>query len=102
MVEGNAVPYPASVALLGDARGARAGDHISAPGALALVMFVACGEEDSGQGEADAAHWILTQDSRACTGNFFIDDQVLAEEGVSDFDQYAVSPGAELMRDFFV
>ena len=51
---------------------------------------------------ADAAHTILTRPSRQCTGNFFIDDEVLAAEGVSDFDQYAVTVGAELMPDFFV
>ncbi len=50
----------------------------------------------------DAAHAILTRPSRECTGNFFIDDEVLTEEGVTDFDQYAVTPGVELMPDFFV
>ncbi len=43
---------------------------------------------------ADAAHAILTRDSRACTGNFFIDDAALAEEGVGDFDKYNVIPGS--------
>jgi citronellol/citronellal dehydrogenase len=51
---------------------------------------------------ADAAHAILTRDSRSCTGNFFIDDEVLAAEGVADFDQYAVTPGEELLPDFFL
>ena len=51
---------------------------------------------------ADAAHWVLTQPSRACTGNFFIDDEVMAKAGVTDLDKYAVTPGAELMPDFFV
>ena len=51
---------------------------------------------------ADAAHAILVRDSRTCTGNFFIDDAVLADEGVTDFEQYAVSPGTELLPDFFV
>jgi citronellol/citronellal dehydrogenase len=51
---------------------------------------------------ADAAHAILTRNSRECTGNFFIDDEVLAAAGVTDFDQYAVTPGAELLPDFFV
>ena len=52
---------------------------------------------------ADAAHAILTRDARQCTGNFFIDDDVLREEGVSDFERYRVSPGdAELMKDFFL
>ncbi len=51
---------------------------------------------------ADAAQAILTRESRACTGNFFIDDEVLAEEGVTDLEQYAVTPGAELLPDFFL
>lgn len=51
---------------------------------------------------ADAAYAILTQSSRECTGNFFIDDEVLADSGVTDFDQYAVSPGSELLPDFFL
>jgi citronellol/citronellal dehydrogenase len=51
---------------------------------------------------ADAAHVILTRDSRCCTGNFYIDDEVLASAGVTDFDQYAVQPGTELFPDFFV
>jgi citronellol/citronellal dehydrogenase len=51
---------------------------------------------------ADAAHAILTRDSRQCSGNFFIDEQVLAEAGVTNFDRYAVTPGAELLPDFFV
>jgi citronellol/citronellal dehydrogenase len=51
---------------------------------------------------ADAAHAILTRPSRECTGNFFIDEQVLTEEGVTDLDPYAVTPGAELVPDFFV
>ena len=51
---------------------------------------------------ADAAHVILTRASRECTGNFFIDEQVLADAGVTDFDQYAVTPGSELIADFFL
>ena len=51
---------------------------------------------------ADAAHAILCRDSRSCTGNFFIDDQVLAEEGVTDFDRSPVEPGAELSTDLFL
>ena len=50
----------------------------------------------------DAAHVILTRDSRECTGNFFIDDDVLRESGVTNFDDYSVVPGAELRPDFFV
>src|SRR5882757_9569925 len=51
---------------------------------------------------ADAAHAILSRPAKTCTGNFFIDDEVLTAEGVTDFDQYAVSPGTKLMPDFFV
>ena len=51
---------------------------------------------------ADAAHWILTQPSRNCSGNFFIDDDVLTAAGVKDLSVYAVTPGAELAPDFFV
>ncbi len=51
---------------------------------------------------ADAAYTVITRDSRACTENFFIDDEVLAEAGVTDMDQYAVTPGVELLPDFFV
>ena len=51
---------------------------------------------------ADAAHWILTQESRTCTGHFFIDDDVLRQAGVTDFDHYAVDPTAPLLQDFFV
>jgi len=51
---------------------------------------------------ADAAHAILTRSSRKCTGNFFIDSEVLAECGVTDFGQYAVTPGTPLIPDFFL
>jgi citronellol/citronellal dehydrogenase len=51
---------------------------------------------------ADAAHAILVRDGRECTGNFFIDDEVLAGEGMSDFSAYAVDPSARLMPDFFI
>ncbi len=53
---------------------------------------------------ADAAHVILTRPSRDCTGNFFIDDEVLASAGVSDLTRYRHSGVAEseLVPDFFV
>jgi citronellol/citronellal dehydrogenase len=51
---------------------------------------------------ADAAHAILVRDSRECSGNFFVDDEVLRDEGVTDLDQYAVDPEADLMADFFL
>ena len=51
---------------------------------------------------ADAAHAILTRDARTTTGNFFMDDEVLREAGVSDFDRYAVRPGMPLLPDLFL
>jgi len=51
---------------------------------------------------ADAAHCVLVSDSRATTGNFFLDEDVLRAAGVTDFDRYAVEPGAPLVPDLFV
>ncbi len=51
---------------------------------------------------ADAAYEILTRPSRDCTGNFFIDDEVLASAGITDLDRYALTPGVEPLPDFFV
>lgn len=51
---------------------------------------------------ADAAHAILGRPARSCTGNFFVDEEVLRGEGVTDFGRYAVEPGQELLPDFFV
>ena len=50
---------------------------------------------------ADAAHAVLTKPARDCTGNFFLDEDLLRQEGTSDFDPYAVTPGADLVPDFF-
>jgi citronellol/citronellal dehydrogenase len=51
---------------------------------------------------ADAAHVLLTRDSRCCTGNFYIDEDVLREAGVTDFEPYAVQPGQPLQTDLFL
>ena len=51
---------------------------------------------------ADAAYAVLKRDSSTCTGNFFLDQDVLEEEGVTDFDQYAIDTEATLVSDFFV
>jgi citronellol/citronellal dehydrogenase len=50
----------------------------------------------------DAAYHILTRNSRECTGNYFVDDEVMREAGVTDLTKYAIDPNAELMPDFFV
>jgi citronellol/citronellal dehydrogenase len=51
---------------------------------------------------ADAAEYILSQSSTECTGNTFIDEEVLAKAGVTNLDKYAVVPGAQLYNDLFV
>lgn len=52
---------------------------------------------------SDSAHIILTRDSKECTGNFFVDDEVLASEGIIDLDKYAVVPGTtDFLLDFFL
>jgi citronellol/citronellal dehydrogenase len=51
---------------------------------------------------ADAAYAVLKRESSTCTGNFFLDQDVLEEEGVTDFDKYAIDPDATLVSDFFV
>ncbi|MBA3781067.1 MAG: NAD(P)-dependent oxidoreductase [Nocardioides sp.] len=48
---------------------------------------------------ADAAHAVLVRDPRVCSGNFFIDDEVLAQEGVTDLEQYRVAPGSGPLQD---
>ena len=50
----------------------------------------------------DAAREILVRDSETCSGNFFIDEDVLRESGVEDFTRYSVNPGSDLQPDFFV
>ena len=52
---------------------------------------------------SDAAWFILTSDAKTTTGQFFIDDELLANNGVTDFDRYSVTPGTKnFIPDFFV
>ena len=51
---------------------------------------------------ADAAFYILQQPSFETTGNFFIDEDVLQQEGVADFSKYAINPDQKLMNDLFL
>ncbi|MEO8402078.1 MAG: NAD(P)-dependent oxidoreductase [Gammaproteobacteria bacterium] len=51
---------------------------------------------------ADAAHGIITSDSRQTTGNFFIDEDFLRAQGVSDFSEYALDPKVPLFTDLFL
>lgn len=51
---------------------------------------------------ADAAYYILSKPAAECTGNTFIDEEVLAIEGITDLGHYSVVPGATLYTDLFV
>ena len=51
---------------------------------------------------SDAAYVILSKNSKQCTSNFFIDEYVLKEEGVKDFDKYAVKTGSKLFEDLYL
>jgi len=51
---------------------------------------------------ADAAHWILSQPARGCSGNFFLDEDVLRRAGVTDFGRYAMDPAKSLLPDLFL
>ncbi len=51
---------------------------------------------------ADAAYFILSKPSTECTGNSFIDEEVLAKEGITDLEKYSLVPGAKLYNDLFL
>jgi citronellol/citronellal dehydrogenase len=77
---------------------------IIATSALALIPGMADRVENCRKPEilADAAHAILTRDARRATGNFYLDEDVLAQEGVTDLTPYAVKPGVPLLPDIFL
>ena len=75
--------------------------------ATAAIKFALAGDEGMKQCRtveimADAAHAIFVKPAREFSGNFLIDDSLLYDEGVRDFDHYRVDPTARLMPDFFV
>jgi len=52
---------------------------------------------------ADAAYIIFNRDAKECTGNFFVDDLLLASEGITDLEKYSVTPGTkDFLLDFFL
>ncbi len=51
---------------------------------------------------ADAAYYILSKSSADCTGNTFLDEDVLRSEGITDFEKYAITPGGKLYPDLYV
>jgi citronellol/citronellal dehydrogenase len=52
---------------------------------------------------SDSAYIILNRNSKECSGNFFVDDEVLASEGITDLEKYSVVPGTkDFLLDFFL
>lgn len=51
---------------------------------------------------ADCAFYILQKSAKECTGNLFLDEDVLKAEGITDLQHYAITPGGELQRDLYV
>ena len=52
---------------------------------------------------SDSAYIILNRNSKECTGNFFVDDEVLASEGITELEKYSVVPGTkDFLLDFFL
>jgi citronellol/citronellal dehydrogenase len=52
---------------------------------------------------ADAAYIIFNRPAAECTGNFFVDDELLASEGITDLEKYSVTPGTkDFLLDFFL
>jgi citronellol/citronellal dehydrogenase len=71
--------------------------------ALQMIPGVDIGKCRTPQILADAAHLILTSDAKTVTGNFFIDDALLAERGINDLERHSVAPGTkDLILEFFV
>ncbi len=73
--------------------------------ATAALNVASQGSGESGrtpQIMADAAHFILTRDSKQTTGNFFLDESALRQSGVNDFSSYLVTPGTEPTIDLYV
>jgi len=77
---------------------------IIATSALAMIPGIADRMDHCRTPEilADAAHTILSRDGPQATGNFYIDEDVLAQDGVTDLTPYAVKPGAPLLPDIFL
>ena len=74
-----------------------------ATAALQMIPGVDVGRCRTPEILADAAYLILTSDAKTTSGNFFIDDEVLAKAGITDLDKYSVRPGTkDFIPDFFV
>lgn len=76
---------------------------VIATAALKMIPGVDASRARTPEILADAAWWILTSDARSVTGNFIVDDEVLASHGITDLDRYAVVPGTrDLIGDLFL
>ena len=74
-----------------------------ATAALQMIPGVDVGRCRQPEILADAAWLILTSDAATTSGNFFIDDELLAQHGITDLDRYSVTPGTtDFIPDFFV
>ena len=74
-----------------------------ATAALQMIPGVDVGRCRTPQILADAAYLVLTSDARTTSGNFFIDEALLAEHGITDLEPYSVTPGTkDFTPDFFV
>ncbi len=70
--------------------------------ALNMIPGVQAGNSRSPAIMGDAAHAVLVRDARTTSGRFFIDDEVLAETGVTDLSGYAIDPSLPLLPDLFL
>ena len=70
--------------------------------ALNMIPGVQAGNGRSPAIMGDAAHAVLVRDARTTSGRFFIDDEVLAETGVTDLSGYAIDPSLPLLPDLFL
>ncbi len=75
---------------------------VIATDAINMIPGVALGQCRRPEIVADAAHAILTRTSRTFNGRFVIDEDILREDGVTDFDAYAVEAGQPLLTDLFL
>jgi citronellol/citronellal dehydrogenase len=75
---------------------------IIATAALQMLPGVDPGRGRKPEIMADAAHWVLSQPSRECSGNFFIDEDVLRKAGITDLGKYAMDPAKSLLPDLFL
>jgi citronellol/citronellal dehydrogenase len=75
---------------------------VIATAAIAMIDGVHPGQCRTPGIVADAAHAMLVRPSSCCTGRFAIDEDILRESGVTDFDAYAVAPGTPLLPDLFL